>query len=456
MMHKNVQYLINRGWKFQQSGVQAVGRCPSYNHTDNSPSFSVNIETGEFNCFSCDCKGKSLVTLMMCVENITKEEAVAKLNPEKKHEAPEIYRTLQKYFYNYGQKVMSSKVSEIIKERGFSTDIVKKYGIGYSDSSCIKTLINYGVDPEAFVNEKFLNNNSYIGNDRLTIPILKTGKVIGFSMRATRDHQDRKYINIIKNYNRDWLYGLNTKADYVIVTEGVFDVIRLKEYGYEACCSFGTSMTEAQANNLKQFKTVYLMYDGDTAGQIATSHFFEKYSHKMNRVMICELPKGKDPDKCTKNEIEASFDNAMHIFEFLLKESKACGISAAIDNLRKLRHKLPKEPEAELFSMIIENEILKQLRPLLKNLCFANHLYWEVYNRQTDQIEFKGDHSQCSNYADRYGYRPNRPKHIEVRERKPDDADKIIADVLETFVLENNKIRLSKYNNKVLSVWRKD
>ena len=41
-------------FKASQNG-QAMGLCPF--HDDSNPSFSVNLENGRFNCFSCEAKG---------------------------------------------------------------------------------------------------------------------------------------------------------------------------------------------------------------------------------------------------------------------------------------------------------------------------------------------------------------------------------------------------------------
>jgi len=46
---------------------EALGLCPF--HDDTNPSFSVNVETGLFRCFSCDAKG-DIFTFYQRVKNV--------------------------------------------------------------------------------------------------------------------------------------------------------------------------------------------------------------------------------------------------------------------------------------------------------------------------------------------------------------------------------------------------
>ena len=147
-MHDNINYLYNVGWKYKEEKHNELkGRCPSHNHNDKTPSFSINKETGEFNCFSCEMQGKSLISLMMYVENISKEEAIKSLNPEP---YKNIYKDIMDfchYVITYkGERPPSIKharrcVAEDLKKRNLHGSVVSKYKIGYSHNNLIKNLL---------------------------------------------------------------------------------------------------------------------------------------------------------------------------------------------------------------------------------------------------------------------------------------------------------------------------
>ena len=53
------------------------GLCPF--HDDHNASFGANLQTGTYNCFSCEAKG-NVVTFLAEMENISTKEAWLKLN----------------------------------------------------------------------------------------------------------------------------------------------------------------------------------------------------------------------------------------------------------------------------------------------------------------------------------------------------------------------------------------
>ena len=46
--------------KFHRNSKQASALCPF--HDDRNPSFSVNLKSGAFLCFSCDARGRTLIS----------------------------------------------------------------------------------------------------------------------------------------------------------------------------------------------------------------------------------------------------------------------------------------------------------------------------------------------------------------------------------------------------------
>ncbi|MCJ8344762.1 toprim domain-containing protein, partial [bacterium] len=83
----------------------------------------------------------------------------------------------------------------------------------------------------------------------------------------------------------------------VIVVEGYMDVIGLFEYGIKnAVAPLGTGYTNEQVALLEgKFKKVTLIFDGDSAGDKATSRAIEKLVDSSLIVMAVRLEQGMDP-----------------------------------------------------------------------------------------------------------------------------------------------------------------
>lgn len=63
------------GIDYRASYDEAMAVCPSPDHYDNHPSWSINLETGVHNCFSCGFKG-NFVGLVEAVLDVDKSTAV--------------------------------------------------------------------------------------------------------------------------------------------------------------------------------------------------------------------------------------------------------------------------------------------------------------------------------------------------------------------------------------------
>jgi DNA primase len=147
--------------------------------------------------------------------------------------------------------------------------------------------------------------------NRIVIPIIHAGIVVGFGARALDPNDIPKYINSKSSLlyrKRELLYGLHQnraaiqKEGEAYLVEGYFDVLGLADHEiHTAVASCGTSFTQEQAYLLKRYaKKVYVMFDGDAAGREAAL--------KAKRVLRSEgiyagriqLPKGYDPDTFVK------------------------------------------------------------------------------------------------------------------------------------------------------------
>lgn len=70
------------GIEVKVKGDEATGLCPSPQHNDTSPSWSINLETGKHHCFSCGFGG-SFQWLVQIVKGVRAGEAIAYIKTQK-------------------------------------------------------------------------------------------------------------------------------------------------------------------------------------------------------------------------------------------------------------------------------------------------------------------------------------------------------------------------------------
>lgn len=104
------------------------------------------------------------------------------------------------------------------------------------------------------------------------------------------------------------LFGIHScdlGADYIVLTEGVREVMKLRQEGIKNCVAvLGANLSDTQIEVLSQKapKKIITMFDGDSAGVKASN----KISVKVGRffdVGVVEVPEGKDPKNLDGDDI---------------------------------------------------------------------------------------------------------------------------------------------------------
>jgi DNA primase catalytic core len=163
------------------------------------------------------------------------------------------------------------------------------YGRGISDKEIEEWLIGYDK-----------------AENRIVFPLMDPCKnIIGFNKRLiTKETKgiSRKYLHssdseVFKKSN--YLYGMhniNNTCNYIVLSEGVFDVILSRKYGLKnVVCALGTSLSDYQMELLaKQKKEVIVVYDNDTKGIKTMKKVLPLLEEKNIPAKLLLLPEGKD------------------------------------------------------------------------------------------------------------------------------------------------------------------
>lgn len=257
-------------------------------------------------------------------------EGVIHMN-EHKERLYSMMREAALHYMNNLKDTRSKIAVDYLEKRGFNDIIVKNddgvktianptvrnFAFGYSldYDSLIKHLQSKGYTIDemkegGLVYEK--NGSAYdVMHGRLIIPIInRYNKVIGMSGRIFEAKGFTKYRNTgdttIFN-KRNELYGAYNlrslrsegKLSEVYVVEGYMDVVAMYKAGIKnVVASMGTALTKEQVKILKDYTdNVYLMYDGDSAGQNAIKRGMDILYDGGVTPYAITLIEGLDPDE---------------------------------------------------------------------------------------------------------------------------------------------------------------
>ncbi|EOS22001.1 DNA primase [Lachnospiraceae bacterium 3-1] len=401
--------------RLQKKGRDYFGLCPF--HNERSPSFSVSQGKQMYYCFGCGAGGNAL-TFLMQYENATFQEALEilaqkagidlpkqELSGKERQEADrrarllEINKVAAKYFYAQLRMEQGQRGMEYFANRGLSPEIMKKFGLGYSNKfsdDLYQYLRKQGYEDGILKDSGLVTiEESRGGRDkfwnRVMFPIMDVNhRVIGFGGRVMGEGEP-KYLNSpetkIFDKSRN-LYGLNiarsSRRPGILLCEGYMDVIALHQAGFDnAVASLGTSFTQGHASLLKRYtKEVYCTFDSDGAGTKAALRAIPILKDAGISVKIISMEPYKDPDEFIRNQGAKSYqeriNNAKNSFMFEIEalerefdlqdpESKTLFYNAIAEKILQFEEELERdnyiEAVAKLYQIGYEN-----LRKLVMHL----------------------------------------------------------------------------------------
>ena len=317
----------------KKRGREYVGLCPF--HAEKTPSFSLNAEKQLWHCYGCDAGG-DLLKFVQRYENVDFSSALRMLATRagvelresvdarrRRSEREAIYEAnavAQSYFSAELKK--SRGALEYLERRGIARDTAEKFGIGFAPDAWdgfVGAAGKAGIDlalaeRAGLVRARPQGDGHYdLFRNRLMFPIYNlTGEVMAFGGRTLGD-DTAKYINTQNTtaYTKGrHVYALNlarraaAAEGALIVVEGYGDAIALHQAGFaNAVASLGTAFTPEQARELRRVApNLYLCFDGDAAGQAATSRSIDMLVDEGLTVEVVALPTGKDPDEYVRDE----------------------------------------------------------------------------------------------------------------------------------------------------------
>jgi len=299
-------------------------------------------------------------------------------------------------YYHHILKESKSAVGtrDYLKNRGLTEETIEEWQIGYSPDNW-EDLVNFLKSRGFRDNEIFTAGlsikkegtsrfyNRFRG--RVMFPIRdQNGSVVAFTARVSPEKEATetmgKYINSpqtpIYDKGGRLLFGLDRAKnkiraeDMAIVVEGQMDVITAHQHGFNnVIASSGTALSDEQFSLIidRYTRNIAFALDADSAGQSAVDRARKLLSLKERKlrvrleegrygsekfkfidanknlninIKIIEIPNGKDPDECIKNNPEEwirAVENSKDVMEYIIDKAVENKDLENIENHRKVK-----------------------------------------------------------------------------------------------------------------------
>ncbi|CAN5224750.1 hypothetical protein BH18ACT10_BH18ACT10_04190 [soil metagenome] len=357
----------------RRQGARFSGLCPYPDHSEKTPSFSVDAEKNLYHCFGCK-KGGDAIKLVMDLKSFSFSEAISHLaersgvelefegSPEDARAAREhnqrrrqIHKALAAatvYYHKYllrSDSTEASQARDYLKNRGLEKSTIEEFRIGYAPPRGNSGFA--GAARRLDLNRRSLEGAGLLsarGGERfagrLTFPISdRRGRIVGFGARAMGDDHP-KYLNSPETEifaKRDLLYGFPQVTEAIrkqrsaLVVEGYTDVLMLYQSGIKnAVATLGTATTPAHLKTLSGYADrIFVLFDPDAAGEKAIERAAAAATELKLDLRVLRLP--QDPAdwllEHSSDEFGGLLSDAVAAFEYVFrrKTGRARGADAA-------------------------------------------------------------------------------------------------------------------------------
>lgn len=302
---------------------------------DYKKHFSINVDTGLWQDFKTGDRG-NFAKFLTIVENITYMKAKEKIFLMEFLE-DEVKRSNNPRPSQLGEPEkpdLGSLIPVNISSYDSPNELVRKAWVMLFERKLFNT--------DEWEEEPFYICTEGTFKDRLIIPYKNDhGRMFYFQARSLPYGPHPRYLNpkvtknkIQKNTHPDTaaamerhvkpshiLYPYDGDADYLVICEGVLDVISLRLLGINSTCTCGSSVSRVQADLLAGFEgKIILGYDNDTAGGRGIEKFETlRKDLLMPEFHVCSPPPGtKDWNEAYMKDYDLSkwFDENTHKYDY--------------------------------------------------------------------------------------------------------------------------------------------
>lgn len=234
------------------SGEEIRAPCPL--HSDRNPSFSINVNSGLWTCFS-RCGSGNFQQLVEKKLNLTWQEAkewiesngqrtsledmMASMTAMTAPPPPVNYVAPKEHWRDHFQRLGNQSMPQWLLNRGISWESINHFDMRYD-----------------------------LIEDAVVVPVMWQGAMVGTIKRNTRPDKP-KYQNSDDLPRERVFFGeINRDQTTIILCEGVLDAVWLWQQGFHGVSVLGESLTTGQIGVLRDYRygSIVLALDNDEAG----------------------------------------------------------------------------------------------------------------------------------------------------------------------------------------------
>jgi DNA primase len=423
--------------QLKKQGRNYFGLCPF--HGENSPSFSVSPDKQIYHCFGCGAGGNAF-SFLMEQEGVSFLEAAVKLAekgnvelhidssaqsnsraiPNDFQQMIDAHDLLRKFYHHLLVNTKDGQHAlEYLLSRGFTTEAIAKFQIGYSLNSwdfVYKFLSKRNYPPDLMERAGLVIKRERDGTyfdrfrDRIMFPILDhKGNTIAFSGRSL-GADEPKYLNSPETaifnkskilYNFHQARSSIKKTNHTVLFEGFADVIAADRAGVlNGVATMGTSLTDDHIVTIRRSsEAVTICYDGDNAGIEAAHRAGQLLGSAGVQVRVAILPEGMDPDDFIRQNGEEKFQN----------EVLSASVTFMNFKLRYLRR--GKDLNNEGIRLQYIEEVLKEIS-LLEKVVERDHYLRQLASEFSLSLDALKQQQKQFSFANKKG---NRESYVQKR-----------------------------------------
>lgn len=324
--------VVNEYTRLKRAGLYWKGTCPF--HHEKTASFTVSPGKEIFYCFGCHVTGDA-ISFISRMENCTPMEAVKQLADRYHIELPtdlmmpqedSATKKRESYFdlnrsvarWAHEQLLNSPHVLQYVQSRGISLQSVNTFMLGYfpggirSIKIFLQAMAGQNILAQDLLEAAILLEGQHVMyspfEERILFPIKDhLGRFCGFGGRVFKADDTRpKYYNSRESQffaKGSLLFGLDLakraaqENETIFMVEGYTDCIAMAQHGYpNTVATLGTACSLEHLRQISRFvSTVYVLYDGDTAGQKAMLRLAELCWQCSLDLYAINLPESDDP-----------------------------------------------------------------------------------------------------------------------------------------------------------------
>ena len=301
----------------EASGVKLVGRgrvrqgvCPF--HDETAGSFTVYADSQRWYCFGCGLGG-DVLDFIQRLDGVGLPEAIRRLQaacPVPRHGGGDWHRpvgpvepaaptpaevvrdpqllTAAMHFYAT-QLRHSSEAIGYLASRGIDFASARRLGLGYSTGHGLREhLRTLGFDDGRLQSGGLFTDRGERFTEMIVVPEIIAGRVHWLAGRSTSANARQRFTALPGPKPVLGLGRLAHPADWIVVTEGLFDWLTLASWGVPAVAALGTQGLEKVAAALRGQPRIFLAFDSDDAGCQASRRLRDLVGEHRSRVV--ELP----------------------------------------------------------------------------------------------------------------------------------------------------------------------